>query len=88
MGMSRNCMADPVFSSVGSYVSWEGPWCAGRNVRKPNRSSGLKVKKIHNIAEYNIPQDLNLQQHHCESLRTYISLLICILRAHRTLECV
>ena len=34
MGMSRNGMADQVVSSVGSYVSWEGPRCAGRNFRK------------------------------------------------------
>jgi len=31
MGMPKDSVADEVVSSVGIYVNWEGPWCAGRN---------------------------------------------------------
>jgi len=54
MGMPNDSVADEVLSSVGSDVNWEGPWCAGRNFRNPDRSSGLKVKKIHNKTEHNV----------------------------------
>jgi len=60
MGMPKDSVADEVLSSVGSYVTWEGAWRAGQNFRNRDRSSGLKVKQIHSIAEHNIPEDLNL----------------------------
>jgi hypothetical protein len=54
IGVPKDGVTDEVVSSVGSDVNLEGPGCAGRNFRNPDRSSGLKVKKIHNITERNI----------------------------------
>lgn len=46
MGMPKDSVADEVVSSFGSYVNWEGRWCACRNFRNQDRSAGLKVKKF------------------------------------------